>query len=604
MKKSFMFVAVAAAGMLASCSSDSLTAGPDPKIEPTQEERVPIQLAVSSPSVRATTRGTGTVGGVGNGENKWYGQTINAFMFEKGILTLAKESEAGPELYNDAAMFTPGIAGNIPSPTPTDKGEAMLTDGTIKYYPPSGNFDFFGYHVDDAKNGDLDTSADPWTVPFGIDGSQDLMSTKAAPLAWVELTDAQKAKFDDQAAYEAFADFYSAKAARKEIQPVLKFDHLLSRLAFVIVPGNDNAGGWIAGTDAVYYTAVEAAAYNATLPGAKQAGDVQTPAVAAQDAVLYADVDEYNDAKGTELTAEQFGALDEEDKIKTPAVAAQEEVLYTAETAAAYNATLPGAITETTVKIPGVDAHQDVAKAVYVKSIEVESKTTGKMAVAWTNEPENKIEWTGDGTPAWLTLKERLAYYETAHENNTISAAAYNALAEETSYYKIEGHDHNIDQATYVALDAEHQAEYEIANTCKAAYTAFGADVANRDLVDLAPTYPKMNHAYDRENPEETEIGEALIVEPKNEAYKMRVNLEQTVRTNWDGTTDTKEVTYDLLIPAPIDDPETDENESGFQANHSYKVILTVYGFERIIVTTEIVPWVEGGNIPVGGDDD
>ena len=44
MKKSFMFVAVAAAGMLASCSSDSLTAGPDPKIEPTQEDVVLVLL--------------------------------------------------------------------------------------------------------------------------------------------------------------------------------------------------------------------------------------------------------------------------------------------------------------------------------------------------------------------------------------------------------------------------------------------------------------------------------------------------------------------------------------------------------------------------------
>ena len=93
MKKSFMFVAVAAAGMLASCSSDSLTAGPDPKIEPTQEDLVPIEISVATPVARAATRGTGTVGGVGTGDNKWYGQRINAFMFVKGSLTLATETE-------------------------------------------------------------------------------------------------------------------------------------------------------------------------------------------------------------------------------------------------------------------------------------------------------------------------------------------------------------------------------------------------------------------------------------------------------------------------------------------------------------------------------
>ena len=62
MKKSFMFVAVAAAGMLASCSSESLT-GSDPKIEPTQEDRVPIEIGVATAQTKAITRGVGTVGG-------------------------------------------------------------------------------------------------------------------------------------------------------------------------------------------------------------------------------------------------------------------------------------------------------------------------------------------------------------------------------------------------------------------------------------------------------------------------------------------------------------------------------------------------------------
>ncbi len=97
------------------------------------------------------------------------------------------------------------------------------------------------------------------------------------------------------------------------------------------------------------YTAEEAAAYNLTLDGALQYGAIKTPAVAAveaQDAVLYEDADEYNAAKGTELTDEEFEALDEEAKIKTPAVAAveaQDAVEYTNEEVDAYNAALPGA---------------------------------------------------------------------------------------------------------------------------------------------------------------------------------------------------------------------------------------------------------------------
>ena len=48
---------------------------------------------------------------------------------------------------------------------------------------------------------------------------------------------------------------------------------------------------------------------------------VGKPAVPGQDAVLYADETEYNEAKGTSLTAEQFAELSDEEKTKTPAVA-------------------------------------------------------------------------------------------------------------------------------------------------------------------------------------------------------------------------------------------------------------------------------------------
>ena len=103
MKKSFMFVAVAAAGMLASCSSDSLTAGPDPKIEPTQEERVPIEIGVASVQTKASTRGSGAVGDLdGDANNVWKGQKINAFMFDKGKLTIPQDEEG--DIYNNTDL--------------------------------------------------------------------------------------------------------------------------------------------------------------------------------------------------------------------------------------------------------------------------------------------------------------------------------------------------------------------------------------------------------------------------------------------------------------------------------------------------------------------
>ena len=49
---------------------------------------------------------------------------------------------------------------------------------------------------------------------------------------------------------------------------------------------------------------------------------VNTVGKPSSPAVLYADYEEYNTAKGTELTAEQFAELSDEQKTKTPAVAA------------------------------------------------------------------------------------------------------------------------------------------------------------------------------------------------------------------------------------------------------------------------------------------
>ena len=84
----------------------------------------------------------------------------------------------------------------------------------------------------------------------------------------------------------------------------------------------------------------------------------------------------------------------------------------------------------------------------------------------------------------------------------------------------------------------------------------------------------------------------------------MRVKVSQKVPTNWNTPAALKEKTqtYQLKIKAPVDNPETDENEAGFQKNVSYQVNLTVYGFERIVVTTEIKPWDTGAPINVGQD--
>ena len=237
MKKYFMYVAFAAAGLLTSCSSESLTAGEDPQ-NPTPEDRVPIQIAVATPQAVSnpiSTRGAGTVGDLATGNNIWKGEKVNVYMFEKGTLTLA--TDGTNSLYDNVALTTPSEASALASGLANELNAAG-NRVPYKYYPVQGNFDFWGYYRDDATP--TTGSADPVVgtnevaVPFEIDGSQDLMVAKAEPtVAEIGLLDASRN-----------TDYYSAYAARKTVQPNMTFKHLLTRLTFSIVGGNNEAIGF------------------------------------------------------------------------------------------------------------------------------------------------------------------------------------------------------------------------------------------------------------------------------------------------------------------------------------------------------------------------
>ena len=247
------FFALAAAGMLTACSNDDTLGG-----NGDQEQQ--IRLGVASSKVQ--TRGTGTVGGMTDAENVWAGQTLWVYMLQKGSMDLAyykapavgTTAAAETEVFNNKKFNAPNAADN------TKSGLATTADGTIAYYPVSGNYDFWGYRVDDAVADDPvvklvndagdEVAADQATkrvVDIKIDGSQDIMAGKAAPST------------DEVAKLGNYADnFYSAYAARKGVQPNITFNHLLTRFTFEVRAGSKATAGLPAGgnTDAVKVTGV------------------------------------------------------------------------------------------------------------------------------------------------------------------------------------------------------------------------------------------------------------------------------------------------------------------------------------------------------------
>ena len=235
------FFALAAAGMLTACSNDDTLGGNGEQNVSEQQ----IRLGVASSKVQ--TRGTGTVGGMTEDENKWAGQTLWVYMLQKGSMELgyyktpaeAAGAAVGTAVFDNKQFNAPNTGEN------TVSGLATTADGTIAYYPVSGNYDFWGYRVDDAVTGTPDVktvndagdevAADQATkrvVDITIDGSQDIMAGKAVPS-----TD-EVGKLGDYA-----ENFYSAYAARKGVQPNITFNHLLTRFTFEVRAGSKATAG-------------------------------------------------------------------------------------------------------------------------------------------------------------------------------------------------------------------------------------------------------------------------------------------------------------------------------------------------------------------------
>lgn len=244
MKKQFFYAALAIA-LMSSCSKDNEPVNPT---DPTPEnpgvidetKPVAIELGISKPTIVAT-RGTGSVGGTGvsGDENNWFGQKLNIFMVEQGAeMKGAMEGPNGNQTYIFKGLtFTAPATGN------SDKIVVTGTPENIKYFPLTGKYDFYGYHVD------ADNAQTTWTPEIGgnivvtatIDGTNDVMAAKA------ELTAAQKNEAAEavsgggQLVPADYAKAFSAWTARKGVQPTLKFKHMLTRLKFNMKAGEEKA---------------------------------------------------------------------------------------------------------------------------------------------------------------------------------------------------------------------------------------------------------------------------------------------------------------------------------------------------------------------------
>lgn len=246
MKKQFFYAAMALA-MLSSCSKDN-----DPAVDPNPDNNANpvIELGINAPSVSVNTRASGTVGGMTDETNLWKGQTLHVVAYDKGTTTKTTNSESTTDpkeyIFNNLTFKAPNQTWN-PDAAEGSKLEGgksiyILKDAsTIQavYYNPTGNMDFYGYHIDDLTGATLD-DATKTVSGITITGAEDLLGAKTKE---VNADNYPSVNADDITAFNAPDPErgFSAWAARRSIQPILEFKHLLTRLTFTVTAAKADA---------------------------------------------------------------------------------------------------------------------------------------------------------------------------------------------------------------------------------------------------------------------------------------------------------------------------------------------------------------------------
>lgn len=273
MKKYFFYAAMAVATMASCTSEDDLTVDP---VNPTPdaEEQVALNLGVVTPSMTVGSRGTGMVGSVdGDGSNvTWNSQQLFVTMVNQKNDSVYQEPD-GKSYFENITFRAPRIGSSDDLIRMyTKNGYQATTDNGIleyKYYPVTGEYTFYGWHVDDAEGPKTpafgqSTAANPSTAfaevqNIIIDGTQDLLAANTIAIPDSLLTgdvfndkamgyagaykDAVAALYNngtnpDAATYKTMVEKqFSARTARNNFTPILNFKHTLARLKFHVKAG-------------------------------------------------------------------------------------------------------------------------------------------------------------------------------------------------------------------------------------------------------------------------------------------------------------------------------------------------------------------------------
>lgn len=232
-----LFYTFLAGSMLLSCTDDSYRGA---EVDGISDEPIPVQVVVGNPDNMFVTRGHGAVD-----ENSefWKGSPIYVYAFKKDLLT-SFMSTSRNDNWNclvDGSIDNKGsLAGRVAQIGELDSYATWA--GEQVYYPVSTQpYDFYAYFIDDMSVPDnsIVRTDDRISFPVEIDGSQDLMSAKAAFDEGYYNLDG----YSEEEKANLMNYSFGAYTAALRIDPVIYFKHHLTRLCFDLYSGySENTG--------------------------------------------------------------------------------------------------------------------------------------------------------------------------------------------------------------------------------------------------------------------------------------------------------------------------------------------------------------------------
>lgn len=193
------------------------------------DEPQPIMIGTTA-RTSVTVKGSGAVGDVDEDNNVWNGQTVRIYAVNRDSIPETLYDVDDEQETNSPLGYGVSVVPNTAETT--ESGYIILkNEQQTFYYPRGGEFNFFGFHADDALPSESDyLQRDHYEngshyVDFTIDGTQDLMIAKG-----------EVNKTLDDPTHERY--LFSAQSSRLGYRPTLNFEHQLAQVRFFIKKSN------------------------------------------------------------------------------------------------------------------------------------------------------------------------------------------------------------------------------------------------------------------------------------------------------------------------------------------------------------------------------